>query len=127
MYRNELSKILYLVPIPDTVNVTAKSTQIVGQPLILECNVTTVRGITSRVDIVWSSNDEEVERTEGLDNFSATNYSVLYTELYVIPQLSTLDEGRTITCGILINAMILVTATDSVTLNVTGRCSITNL
>ena len=111
---------LYIVPTPDTVNVTAASTQIVGQPLILECDVTTVRGITSRVDIVWSSNGEELERAEGLDNFIVTNYSVLYTELYTIPQLSTLDQGRTVTCDVLINVMSPVSATDSVTLNVTG-------
>ena len=109
------------MPTPDTVNVTATSAQIVGQPLILECDVTTVRGITSRVDIVWSSNGEELNRTEGLNYSSTTNDSVLFTETYTIPQLSTSDEGRTITCDVFINAMTPVTATDNVTLNVTGK------
>ena len=119
--------ILYLVPTPGTVNVTVVRPQTVGQQLTLECDVTTVRGITSRVDIVWSSNGVELERTEGVNNSIATNYSMLYTEFYVIPQLSTLDEGRTITCHVFINAMPPVTATDSVTLNVTGKCNISNL
>ena len=43
-----------LVP-PPTVLVTAPNNQTVGQSLSLQCEVTTVRGITSRVDIVWSS------------------------------------------------------------------------
>ena len=82
-----------------------------------------MRGITSRVDIVWSSNGAELNRTEGLDHSSTTNDSVLFTAFYTIPQLSTLDEGRTITCDVFINAMTTVTATDNVTLNVTGKCN----
>ena len=95
-----------------------------GQSLTLGCRITTVRGITSRVDIVWSSNGEELERTEELNPSSTTNDSLLYTEFYTIPQLNTLDEGRTITCDVFINAMTPVTATDNVTLNVTGKCNI---
>ena len=48
-----------LVPTPNVL-VTALNNQQVGDPLLLECNVTTVRGITSSVDIVWSTNGTEV-------------------------------------------------------------------
>ena len=88
----------------------------------MEASITTVRGITSRVDIVWSSNGIALNRTEGLNHSSTTNDSLLFTEFYTIPQLNTLDEGRTIKCDVFINAMTPVTATDSVTLNVTGKC-----
>ena len=101
--------------------------QTVGQSLTLKSSITTVRGITSRVDIAWSSNNSQLTRIEGLNHSSTTNDSVLYTELYTIPQLSTLDEGRTITCDVFINAMSSVTATDNVTLNVTGKCNIAKL
>ena len=97
------------------------SDQIVGQPLTLDCQVNTVRGITSRVDIVWSSNGSELQRTEGLVHSSTTDDSVLYTEFYTIPQLSTLDEHRTITCDFFINATSPIATTDSITLNVTGK------
>ena len=43
---------------------TALNNQQVGDPLLLECNVTTVRGITSSVDIVWSTNDTEIGGAE---------------------------------------------------------------
>ena len=95
--------------------------QTVGQSLLLECSINAVRGITSRVDIVWSSDGSELKRTEGLIHSSTTNDSVLYAEFYTIPQLSTLDEGRTITCDVFINATSPITTTDSVTLNVTGK------
>ena len=101
--------------------------QTVGQSLTLESSITTVRGITSRVDIVWSSNGEELKRTVGLNHSSTTNDSVLYTVFYTIVQLSTLDEGRTVTCDLLINAMPPVTSTGNVTLNVTGKCNNGNL
>ena len=103
------------------------SNQTVGQSLTLEGSITTVRGITSRVDIVWSSNSLQLIRIDGLNLSSMTNYTVLYTEIYTILQLSTLDEGRTITCDVFINALTPVTATDNVTLNVTGKCNNCNI
>ena len=48
-----------IVPTPNVL-VTALNNQQVGDPLLLECNVTTVRGITSSVDIEWSANGTEV-------------------------------------------------------------------
>ena len=95
----------------------------VGDLLTLESTITTVRGITSRVDVVWSSTSDgtELKRTEGLNDTSVVNDSVIYTDFYTILQLSTLDEARAITCDVLINTISPVMATDSVTLNVTGK------
>ena len=53
-----------LVPTPD-VAVTPTIGHILGQSLTLQCEVTAVRGITSRVDIVWSSDGMELNRTNG--------------------------------------------------------------
>ena len=88
-----------------------------GQSLTLECIIVTVRGITSRVDIIWNSDGTELERTEGLNDTD----SVIYKDFYTITQLSTLDVAKVITCDVLINAISPVMATDSVTLNVTGK------
>ena len=110
-----------VVPKP-SIRIIAPKNQTVGQPLTLESTITTIRGITSRVDIVWSSNGSELKRIEGLNYSSIANDSVIYTEFYTIPQLSTLDEGRIFMCDVLINTTSPVMATDSVTLNVTGKC-----
>ena len=108
------------VPTP-TVSVTALNTQTVGQSLTLQCEVTTVRGITSRVDIVWSSDGTELER---MNNVSSTtmNSSLVYTGSYTISQLSTTDDGRVIQCEGVINASPLVVVGDSITLDVMGKC-----
>ena len=97
---------------------TAPNTQTVGQSLTLQCEVTTVRGITSRVDIVWRSNGTELE---GMNVSSTTiSNSTVYTGSYTISQLSTTDDGRVIQCEVVINANPPVTATDSITLDVMG-------
>ena len=55
------------VLVPDTVIImNAHSIKIVSKPLILDSNITTVRGITSRVDIVWSSNGLELRKIREL-------------------------------------------------------------
>ena len=98
---------------------TAPITQTVGQSLTLQCEVTTVRGITSRVDIVWSSGGTELQR---MHNVSSTimDDSLVYTDSYTISQLSTTDEGRVIQCEVVINASSPVMANNNITLDVTG-------
>ena len=111
-----------LVPTP-TVSVTASDTQTVGQSLTLQCEVTAVRGITSRVDIVWSSGGTELERMNDVSSTTMGN-SLVYTNSYTISQLSTTDEGEVIQCEVVINASPLVMASNSITLDVTGEYSI---
>ena len=108
------------VPTP-SISINILNNQTVGQSLTLESTVTTVRGITSRVDIVWSSNGLVLKLTEGINHTSTSNNMVIYTDTYTVPQLNTSDEGRNIQCDTIINAISSVTASDSVTLNVTGK------
>ena len=98
---------------------TALNDQTVGRSLTLQCEVTTERGITSRVDIVWSSNSIILKRINGTIA-TTMNYSLVYTDSYSISQLSTTDDGRAIQCEVVINASPPVMATDNITLNVIG-------
>ena len=63
---------------------TPLSNQItVGQPLILQCSVTTIRDINSRVDFVWISNGTEPERVEGVTGVS--KFPKLFPNNFLIP------------------------------------------
>ena len=93
--------------------------QRVGQSLTLQCKVTTVRGITSRVDIVWSSGGMELERINDVSSTTMDN-SLLYTHSYTISQFSTTDYRKVIQCEVVVNGPS-VTANGSITLNVTGK------
>ena len=108
---------MILVSTPN-ITVTTFSTQTVGQSLSLQCGVTIVRGVTSRVDIVWNSNGI-VLRINGIIA-TTTDNSLVYTDSYIISQLSTTDDGRVIQCEVVINASPPVMATDNITLNVMG-------
>ena len=108
----------YVISVPTpTVNVTAPNTQTVGQPLTLQCEVTTVRGIIGRVDIVWSSTGGAVLRRTNNTMATPINGLLVYTDTYTISQLNLSDDGRVIQCEVVINAIM---ATNSTTLNVTG-------
>jgi len=82
--------------------------------------VAAVRGITSRVDIIWRRGNMMLRRTNNASSVMI-NSSLIYTNTYTISLLSTDDEGREYECEVVINASPVVTATDSVALNVMGE------
>ena len=116
---------IILVPTP-TVSVTALNTQIVGQSLTLQCEVTTVRGITSRVDIVWSSGGTVLQRMNNVSSTMMSN-SLVHTNYYNISLLSTTDNGRVIQCEVVINASPPLMGSGSIILDLTGKLLPTNI
>ena len=115
----EMILVFFLVPTP-TVSVTAPKNQTVGQSLIVQCEVTTVRGITSRVDIVWSSDGTELVRIDNVLSTTMDN-SLVYRGYYNVSQLSTTDDDRVIKCEVVINTSPLITsANNNITLSASG-------
>ena len=100
---------------------TAPNTQTVGQSLTLQCEVTTVRGITSTVDIVWSSGGMELDRMDNVNPTTMGN-SLVYTHSYMISLLDTNEDGRVYECEAVINSSPSVIARDNITLDVIGEC-----
>ena len=109
------------VPTPN-VSIIVYNMMIIGQPLILQCIVTTVRGINSQVDIVWRNlnSGEEFRRnfTESITIFN----SVVYRDYLNISQVTTDDNDVTYQCEVTINAEhSSVIETDTFTLHVHGK------
>ena len=78
--------------------------------------MTTMQDITGVVDIVWSKpRDGVVLTTRDL-----TTLPPIYTDIYIISQLTTTDDGREYQCEVVINTSPPVVANDSVTLHVIG-------
>jgi len=124
MFNYHLTMLIFImciiVPAPKITVIPTLNSQIVGQSLTLECNVTTVRDIISRVDIVWSiGDDNELSRDEGVNSIVTSFNSTEYLAHYIIPQLNTTDDGRVYQCEVVINTSPPVMATGSVTLDVT--------
>ena len=110
-----------LVPVPH-MTIIAPSNQIVGQSLTLQSSITTVRGIISRVDIVWSGDDIPPETIMGATPNTTNDISEVYEYTYHIPLLSTSDDGRVIECEMIIMATPSIVSTNNVKLDVTGKC-----
>jgi len=102
-----------LVPSP-SVTIRSLSNQKVGDPLLLECNVTTVRGITSSVDIVWITNDKEVRRVSNMSRETVDSH-VVYSDTYNSngSLLSEDDHGTVYHCSVEINSIPLVHTTST--------------
>ena len=116
--------IYVLVSNSTNVMVTALNEQIVGQSLMLECVMSTPRGITSRVDVVWRIDGVEVERINDISrNFSSPEV-VVYTNTYIIPLLGTYDDDIVYECEVIINSSPILKVTDNVILDVTGKCAL---
>jgi len=103
------------------VTVTAPNTQTVGQPLTLTCNVTTVRGITSGLDIVWRS-DNSIARTIQNPIPTVMDSSLVYTDTFTISPLRTEDDGRLYECRVVVHTSPAIIVNDTVRLNVIGMC-----
>ena len=113
---------ILVVPVP-SVALSVPGIQIVGQPLTLECSVTTVRGITNGVDVVWRKNGIKVDRRIVINYNSTSKDMLVFTNLYTITQLSTSDQSTTYQCETLISTSHVVpTSSRLVILNITGMC-----
>ena len=91
----------------------------IGDLLTLDCTVTAVRGISSSVDIIWTTEGRVVRR---VDNITADveNDSAIYTDSFEISSLSAIDNGREYQCTVVINANQPVYSSDLFTLAFAG-------
>ena len=112
----------FVVPTPNVV-VTTSSNPAVGQSLTQRCSATAVRGIISRVDIVWSSYDTVMRVVNDTSPIMMDN-SLVYTDSYTIPRLCmcSADQDEVYQCEVVINTSPPVMATGSVTLDLMGEC-----
>ena len=97
--------------------------QDVGEPLTLQCDMTTVTGIVSTVDIIWSNSSTELDRMNNTTP-NITNDLVVYSDSYTIPQLTTSYHGTEMQCEVVINIPDTPVRNDAtIILNVTGKSS----
>ena len=87
---------------------------------MLECEMSTPRGIDSRVDIVWTRDGVEVEHLNDVSSNFSSPEVVVYTNLYTIPLLGTYDDDVVYECEVIINSSPLYIISENVTLDVTG-------
>ena len=92
----------------------------IGDPLTLDCTVTAVRGISSSVDIIWTTGGRVVRRVDNITADIENDYAI-YTDSFEISSLSAIDNGREYQCTVVINARQPVSNSDNITLVFTGE------
>ena len=111
---------LCTVPTPSVNLVNHNTTMTVGQALVLECLVTTVRGVNSPVTIVWNKSDSvEVRRKDNVGTFQINYNSAEYKDFFTIPLLTTDDNDVSYECIVIISD---VQSGDMLTLRLNGKC-----
>ena len=93
----------------------------IGDPLTLDCTVTAVRGISSSVDIIWTTGGRVVRRVDNITADIEQNESTVYTDSFEISSLSAIDNGREYHCTVVINANQPVTSSNQITLILPGE------
>ena len=94
----------------------------VGEQLVLECSVTTIKGIVFRVDIEWrNSFNILIGKVEGADVVSSDEDSERYTDRYTIPQLSANEMANVYRCTGVINTDPPLRVTSDVTVLTHGK------
>ena len=79
-----------------------------------------VRGITSRVDFVWSRDGAKLQKSKKFGrDFTILNLDI-YTDTYTISPLSVSDDGNTYQCEVVISIYPPLKEFVNVTLDVTG-------
>ena len=113
---------IQLLSVSNSTNVmmTTLNEQIVGQPLMLECVMSTPRGINSRVDIVWTRDGVEVERINDVSSNFSSSEVVVYTNIYTIPLLGTYDDDVVYECEVIINSSSPFRIKNNIILDVIG-------
>ncbi|XP_065905608.1 uncharacterized protein [Dysidea avara] len=109
--------LICIIPVPTpVVTVSTPSTLTVGQSLTLECSVAAVRGITSRVDIIWTSYGTIMRRVNATSQVTMGSLAV-YTDSYTISRLCIIDQSEVYNCEVVINTSPPVMVTGSVALS----------
>ena len=92
----------------------------IGDPLTLDCTVTAVRGISSSVDIIWTTGSRVVRRVYNITADIENDYAI-YTDSFEISSLSAIDNGREYQCIVVINAYQPVYNRNQITLIFDGK------
>ena len=110
----------FLVPTP-VVNISAPNNLTTGQSVTLDCSIVAVRGITSRVDIVWYGNGIQVRRIDNITASIINGTTAVYMDSLNISSLTRQYDGRLYSCQAIINNEPPTIAFSSIRLNVTCK------
>ena len=109
-YILQLYVLIILIDPIVAVDANIAGTALIYQPLILQCTATIVRGITSAVDIIWTTDNTQVRRVNNVTASNNINSSSIYNDSFIIPSLNISDIGNLYQCEVLVNSVLPTSA-----------------
>ena len=109
-----IGQLLIIDCVSDALNVPTTKNQIVGESLILRCNVITGRYSGDLLNYTWSSNNTTMRMT---------NQAEQILDHYFVSQLNTSNDGQVYQCKVFVDTNPPVTGTGKIAFNLTGRPS----
>ena len=91
----EVGQLLIVDCSSNALNLSSTEKMIVGQPLILRCNVNNVRS-NDDLHFTWHSNNTILRMVDGSDQTQ---------DYYVISRLNTSNDGQEYQCEVMVNAI----------------------
>ena len=110
----------FTVPNP-VVTISAPNNLTTGQSVVLDCSIVAVRGITSRVDIVWYDNGVQMRRVNNITASIINGTTAAYTDSLNISLLTQKHDGRVYLCEAIINSEPSLINYSSITINITCK------
>ena len=104
-----------------TVEVIAAERLEIFQPLVLQCTAAIVRGITSTVDIIWTTGNTQVRRVNNVTASSNTYSQSIYNDSFIIPSLNVSDIGNVYQCEASINSVLPSAVKTGVVIPIPGK------
>ena len=95
-----------------------------GQPLTMDCTMVAVRGITSRVDIVWYSSSGQLRSANNVTATIVNATTALYRDSFNISSLTRQHDGSLYSCQAVIYSEPSLFIYASIRLNVTCKFTI---
>ena len=105
--------------------ISAPNNLTTGQSVTLNCSAVAVRGITSRVGIVWYDNGIQVRRMDNVTASIINGTAMVYADSLNISSLTRQHDGRVYVCEVIISIEPLLVNFSSVTLIIT--CKFVNI
>ena len=68
-----------------------------------------MRGISSTVDIIWTTRDTQVRRVNNVTASSNINSISVYNDSFIIPSLEISDIGSVYECEVFVNSILPTT------------------
>ena len=102
-----------------SINIVHLNDQIVGQPLTLQCSISSEVEIPSRVNFMWRSDSLSILRK--VEVLTTMYNSKAYVDTYNFSQLSTDNNERTYICEVVVSKVPLLVVSSNITLDIIGK------